>query len=127
MSYLHKNLSLIDPNKYSSLIGKEIKITFNKQILDKTEISGTCLTTPPPFIICDIYREIFPTISVSVKNDDYTAHVSITNIENIYKICDDITSKKITALVCKRKKVSNDLSRYITSFMEGWTVDIPLY
>lgn len=127
MSYLHKNFSLIDPNKYYLLIGKKIKIMLNKKILNKTELIGKCLTTPPLFIIYDIYRDTFPTISISIKNDEYIAYISLTNIKNIYKICNDITSKVYSVLVCKHHNIPSDISKYIISFMQGWTIDVPLY
>ena len=117
-------LSILEFDK--SVIGKEIKVVLKKNMLDEKEVIGKCLSMPPPVIIRNLYQDIFPTLSISVEKKDYVAHISIINIENIYKISVDNTSKVLSTLVCKHKKISTDVSRYITTFMEGWTIDIPL-
>lgn len=117
-------LSILEFDK--SVIGKEIKVVLKKNMLDEKEVIGKCMSMPPPVIIRNLYQDIFPTLSISVEKKDYVAHISIINIENIYKISVDNTSKVLSTLVCKHKKISTDVSRYITTFMEGWTIDIPL-
>jgi hypothetical protein len=110
----------------NSVIGKDIKVVLKKRMLDEKEVTGKCLSIPPPVIIRSLYQDIFPTLSVSVENNNYVAHISIINIENIYKIRVDNTSKVLTTLICKHKNISTDVSRYITTFMEGWTIDTQL-
>lgn len=126
MSHILRILEFNNPNKYVSVVGKEIKVVLKKKMLNEKEVIGKCLSMPPPVIIRNLYQDIFPTLSVSVEKNDYVAHISIINIENIYKIREDNRSKVLSTLVCKHKRIPTDLSRYITKFMEGWTIDISL-
>ena len=91
-------LSILEFDK--SVIGKEIKVVLKKNMLDEKEVIGKCLSMPPPVIIRNLYQDIFPTLSISVEKKDYVAHISIINIENIYKISVDNTSKVLSTLVC---------------------------
>lgn len=120
-------LEMMDPKKYSSLVGKEIKIILKDDLLMASEVTGKCLTMPPPLIIRDLYRDIFPSLSVSVDNGSYTAHVPIMNIKKIYKVCEDYNSKVLISMVCNKKDIPKDISKHIISFTEGWTIDVPLY
>ena len=127
MSHILRMLEMMDPKKYSSLVGKEIKITLKDDLLMASEVTGKCLTMPPPLIIRDLYRDIFPSLSVSVDNGSYTAHVPIMNIKKIYKVCEDYNSKVLIAMVCNKKDIPKDISKHVISFTEGWTIDVPLY
>jgi len=118
---------MMNPTLYSSLIGKKIKVVLKNKVLDKKELIGTCLTFPPPLIICDLYKEAYPTLSVSLDNEAYTAHISMENIDTIYKICHDIRSKVSSLMICNDKHITNDIALYIIKFMEGWTVDVAVY
>ena len=127
MSNILKMLEMTNPKKYSSLVGKDIKIKLKSHLLMESEVTGKCLTMPPPLIIRDLYRDIFPSLSVSVDNGSYTAHVPIMNIEKIYKVSEDYHSKVLITMVCNNKNLPDDISKHIVKFMEGWTVDVPLY
>ena len=64
---------------------------------------------------------------MSVDNREYTVHIPIKNVDNIYKICDDIGSRVSASIVCSRKNITNDIALYIAKFMEGWVLDVPLH
>ena len=121
-------LSQISPYKYNKLGGKNITVEFVCEPNNKQRITGVCLVTPPPLIICDLYQDISPSLRILSPSDRHIVyHIPVNKITNIYLTCEDNTSKTYASLVCKHKKVCSDLERHIITFINGWTHDVKVH
>ena len=107
--------------------GKKIKCSKNQFACQNNKqcITGVCLATPPPLIICDLYQDISPSLRILSPSDSHIVyHIPVNKITNIYLSRDDNKSKTYASLVCKHKKVCYDLERHIITFMNGWTHNV---
>lgn len=131
MSYLINQYNF--QQTYTDLVGHNIRVdAFDNSSNSTVVVRGKCVSLPEPIIIFDGKRDIHPSMQiqqyVKLYIDSGTQlliqYVPFNKISKIYKICTDSHSRLYAGIVCRRKRICNDIVRYIAQYMQGWTYEV---
>lgn len=140
----------MNPNgviNYSDIKGKAIclKTKYNNKY---NTLVGTCICNPPMPPECAKKRNIVPCLGMSINykippmdapgkrcyvfynllpiGSGYSVYIAVNEIETLCVLQNDVFSKRMLCYVGKEKKLPEDIVFYISKFMKGWKVEIPV-
>lgn len=134
MSYLINQYNF--QQTYVDLVGNNIRVdTFDNSSNSTVVVIGKCVSLPEPIIIFDGKRDIHPSMQIQQYVKLYIdtsaqlliQYISLNKISKIYKICPDHHSRLYAGMVCRRKRICNDIVRCIAQYMKGWTYEVCIH